>query len=733
MLISDSPIKTMKDDLLNRKEFSKNLADAIIAHNSKEALAIGINGKWGSGKTSVLNMVIESIDSRKEIKDQTLIIKFNPWLCSDITQLISQFFIQITSQIKSEKKRFTELYKLINDYAEVLSIIPYAGKVISTLVQKQTQNYLNKTEKNLQSIKTSIVDHLTKEDIKIVVTIDDIDRLSSGEICAVFQLIKSLADFPRTVYVLAMDQCVVVQALNEVQRGNGLEYLQKIIQVPFDLPAPNSEDIYKVFFSTLDSVFGRIDDNDWDSGLWNSVFNFGVKYYLTSIRDTVRLTNVLSLKYSLLKDEVNKIDLIAITCLQVFEPSAYAKLSLYKEILCDENIFTHRENEKTALQKNAYDDITSEVSERHKAHMSALLINLFPAMSQLKINSHSGYRYIDKPTLLTYRSIAHIKCFDRYFALTLKENEISRAEITNLLYAATESAMILELKRMNTNGRITRALEELQANIDNINDKLPQGRAATISSAIAKTWQFINENDEERVFLFPFEWRLLNLIDSLMSRLDIKKRHSSITEIFEEKSIALSTVVLILRHLEEQHNRFTDKQRHIEWTIVASEILPTLESVFVNRTITEIDSGAIFDNKQLYHIIWLAEQIDPYTFETRKQKLIVDDSSLAKLICALISIGTVTERITQRFWNVNIDSVKIYIAPDEAYKRLLCYTKTPQFAELSVDNKHRLAAFLITMERQEGNNIVNHDIVLELINKRLEKIYPDETSDVQIK
>ena len=731
MLISDSPIKTMKDDLLNRNEFSKNLADAIIAHNSKEALAIGINGKWGSGKTSVLNMVIESIEGRKEIIDQTLIIRFNPWLCSDVAQLISQFFVQLTSQIKGKVKSFTKLCKLINEYAELLNFIPYAGKIISTVVHRQTQKYLDKSEKNLQSIKKSIVEHLSEENVKIVVTIDDIDRLSSGEICAVFQLIKSLADFPRTVYVLAMDQNVVVQALNEVQRGNGLEYLQKIIQVPFDLPTPNSDNIYEIFFNKLNSIFGKIDENDWDPGLWNSVFNFGVKNYLNSIRDAVRLTNVLSLKYSLLKDEVNKIDLITITCLQVFEPSAYTKLSLYKEILCDENIFTHRENEKAALQKNAYDDITSEVSERRKSHLSSLLINLFPAMNQLNLNSHSGYRYIDKPTFLTNRSIAHIKCFDRYFALTLKVNEISRAEINNLLYTATENAMILELKRMNTDGRITRALEELQANIDNIDEKLPQGRSAIIFLAIVKSWRFIGENNEERFFSFPFEWKLLNLIDSLMSRLDMSIRQSSITEVFKDKSIALSTGVLILRHLEEQHNRFTDKQRNFEWTLVSSEILPTLESVFVSRTIEEIDSGTIFDSSRLFHIIWLAQHIDPDTFETRKQKLIDDDTSLAKLICALTSIGTVSGRVTQRIWNVNIESVKIYIAPDEAYKRLIGYTKSPQFTEVSEDNKHRLAAFLITMERQEGNNIVNHDIVLELINRRLEKINSDETSDVQ--
>lgn len=68
---------------------------------------------------------------------------------------------------------------------------------------------------------------------------------------AVFQLVKALADFPNTVYLLAFDYKVVIQALKKVQHGDGKEYLEKIIQVPFEIPAPSIDTIHKTLFSKL--------------------------------------------------------------------------------------------------------------------------------------------------------------------------------------------------------------------------------------------------------------------------------------------------------------------------------------------------------------------------------------------------------------------------------------------------------------------------------------------------
>jgi len=84
MFNADSPITTEKDDLLNRDTFAKQLAKAIMSYNQLSSFNIGLYGEWGSGKTSVINMVEENIISlTSELTKKPVIIRFNPWLFSD--------------------------------------------------------------------------------------------------------------------------------------------------------------------------------------------------------------------------------------------------------------------------------------------------------------------------------------------------------------------------------------------------------------------------------------------------------------------------------------------------------------------------------------------------------------------------------------------------------------------------------------------------------------------------
>ena len=155
-------------------------------------------------------------------------------------------------------------------------------------------------------------------------------------------MVKSLADFPNTIYVLAFDYDVVVRALGKVQHGDGKEYLEKIVQVPFEIPVPNIDDIHEALFSKLNGILGDIPEEDWDKETWAELFQQGIKNYIRSIRDVIRYTNVFSLKYELLKNETSAADLLGLTCLQVFEPTVYSKLPSYKDILCGEKrSFSH--------------------------------------------------------------------------------------------------------------------------------------------------------------------------------------------------------------------------------------------------------------------------------------------------------------------------------------------------------------------------------------------------------
>ena len=114
MINHDLPITTASEDILNRGSFADSLAQTLLQSYFSSSFAIGLYGEWGSGKTSLLNMVFEKVEKANA---DTIIIKFNPWLCSDPKQLISQFFKQLVANIKVKKSAAETVWKLIDKYA----------------------------------------------------------------------------------------------------------------------------------------------------------------------------------------------------------------------------------------------------------------------------------------------------------------------------------------------------------------------------------------------------------------------------------------------------------------------------------------------------------------------------------------------------------------------------------------------------------------------------------------
>ena len=72
----------------------------------------------------------------------------------------------------------------------------------------------------------------------------------------------------------------MVRALGKVQHGDGKEYLEKIVQVPFEIPAPNIDDIHEALFSKLNGILGDIPEEDWDKETWGELFQQGIKNYI---------------------------------------------------------------------------------------------------------------------------------------------------------------------------------------------------------------------------------------------------------------------------------------------------------------------------------------------------------------------------------------------------------------------------------------------------------------------
>lgn len=236
---------------------------------------------------------------------------------------------------------------------------------------------------------------LDKQSHKIIVVIDDIDRLSNTEIRQIFQLIKSLGDFSNTIYLLAFEKEVVIKALEKVQEGSGLEYLEKIVQVPFDIPLISKQEVERLLFRQLDKLIKDIPEEKWDMTYWGNIYYSGMKYFFENIRDVTRYTNLLRCGFAIVKGEVNAIDFLAITAIQVFIPEVYYGIRDNKDVFAGVYDSSYG-NSKAVIEqaKKRCDEILSRTNKCSQEVLMDFLKRLFPKLESVYGNTNHGYEWL---------------------------------------------------------------------------------------------------------------------------------------------------------------------------------------------------------------------------------------------------------------------------------------------------------------------------------------------------
>lgn len=727
MISPDLPIKKSSEDKLNRESFAKSLANVILQSAFPTSFTVGLYGAWGSGKTSLLNMVIEQIERSST---DVVILRFNPWLCSDPKQLITQFFKQLASAIKMKKPTADTVCELVDQYADLFdaaSLIPYAGAAIAAagkMFTTKARKRMNRKSNDMQGQKDEIIRTMVKENLKIIVSIDDIDRLSEEEINAVFQLVKALADFPNAVYLLAFDYDVVVRALGTVQHGDGREYLEKVIQVPFEIPAPSMASIHAALFSKLNGILGDILDNRWDKATWAELFQYGVKNYIKSIRDVIRYSNVFYLKYQLLQGETDPVDLLGLTCLQVFEPAIYSTLNNYKDMLCGSIGSYSYDRQKIDEEKikKAVSHIFSDGIAVNEEAATTILGILFPKTEAALGSTYSFGRYYDHRKFLINCNIAVPECFDRYFSLSLEDDAISTATMRKLIYEASEKELVTYITQLYQDGKIIRLLEEIEAYANKGDSKnIPSERAAILIRSLCRMWSSF-EVEEKGFFTIPFAWRLLFCVDPLLEAVDMVERFSFLRSIFEDKMVEPSILALLLRDFEITHGRYTNKAPNEDKQAILLDELLKLESVFKSRCINAIDSGVALSQYGGLNFLWMLSQLDEELVKHIKETLVTDDISLAKVISYCTSRGKTAVRLVVETRQVNKETLSEFIDVEDAYSRMNVFVTTHEFLILSTETKKDVVAFLIAMRRSKETSKTEGIVVEEIINEELQKI-----------
>lgn len=627
MFDADRPIINSSQDRLNRSTFAKYLARSMLDHRDSESLVIGLYGGFGVGKTSIINMVVEELNfaATNLNDDETpIILNFSPWSYSGQNQLIYSFYRRLSATLRAAVTKNPELVQeparlenadriiyLLELYASFFTgkPVPKPFRHKRSLLEKLSltqsdSGYAWESGRDLTFVKAELNELLRKQKHKIIIIIDNIARLYDYEIKQIFQIVKSMGDYTNTVYLLSIDKEQVARAINQLDGAGGEAYIEKIVQLPFEVPAIQSQDLEKILINRLNEVLKLVPEGAFQQEAWADIYYGSLRYFFTNCRDITRYVNTLNFSYLRLRDVVNPVDFFALIAIQVFLPQIYNGIRDNKDLFTDLLDSTYV-IDKDLIQKDKMrcDEILSRNKRIDRALLLDLLMRLFPRL-----------RYLYQPDVIFYHSdavarklrrISSEDLFDVYFRLSMQAAQIPYTEFETLLkISADKEAFDHALTRLNKDDRIISFLDLLDSNAI---ITVPHKNIPAIVSAL------IDDGD-----LFPHgKSSLLNLdtpkrINRIMHVL--LKRYGNADERFlllqDAIANASKSIYIIVNFLEDEgreHISESDNFMPLEYRYLTPEQLESLRHLASTRIAYWAETNRLIEHPQLLPILkaWL--------------------------------------------------------------------------------------------------------------------------------
>lgn len=724
MFYSDRPITSKEGDCLNRTIFSKQLAKAILSYTKIDNFTIGLCGKWGCGKTSIINMVVDEIKkntAENDISEKPIIVMFNPWNYSDCTQLIDQFFQTIINElsINDPNQNLRTVGDALKKYSSIFhytSYIPVVGKYLSPIVNLLSsagEHITERAEENdtLVKQKNVVIEALQSQKRKFIVIIDDIDRLNNEQIRLIFQLVNSLAGFPNMIYLLSFDKSVVSRALAEEQNCKGEEYLEKIIQVPFDVPQSNKNLIKEVFCRRLESIMNEYgEDENFDSEYWQIIFPECILPFLNTMRDVNRIINVFEFKYGLLKQEINFIDLLALTTVQICAQPIFDWINsniyaLTGSVLSSSGIsgVEQKENSRKYIEK--FTEIYPESPDR----MLKILQCIFPRLCW----STGGYfcGHDSESELMFKQRVASKDRAQRYFNLSMEEIVFDRKKMLQVVSDMKKEELKEYFSYLIENKVLYEFLHELMV----YTKEIPNERRLMFVHELLQL-QAMPVNKEKTGWLSPSASYQSSLC--MYKILKENSKHINLTiinNIIETSDIQqLSYVCEVVEQIERAYGRIGNS---IETSLqfVEESDIEEVEKNMLSKIKSLSEQHCLMDCEGFGCIRLIWSFLEKETLDEYIKQQIEKPINVPKLLSLIANAWTSSRGCGWSFDETIFEGY--YLSAKEAYDKTISLKGTKEFAELDKSFREIGVAFSIwyNQEKTEFNKISKEEVEVELL------------------
>ena len=619
---NDQPIQggTAAPDLLNRADFAKNLAEILLLNCDDDCLTVSLEGEWGYGKTSVINLVKGALIEKE---NSPIIIEYNPWLAGKPESLIQDFLLQFSSQlnIRDQSDDALKAAKELIAYSNLFSVaklIPGAEPWAS-IVEKVFSRFGSATKKiaelkklDLLGKKKQVIDAIKKIKTPIVVIIDDIDRLTPSETFQVLRLVKAVADFSGTSFLLAFDANYLASVLDKNNIINSTEYINKVIQLRVPLPVISDRgmtelaniELKKLSDNNLTEQF----ESDQDRLGW--IFHTYFKHLIKNPRELKRFFNHLRFVLEQVEGEVCFADLFSLSLIAtkaniIYEhikksPEAYIGRRFSGDVVMLEK--SEDVVKSLALERN---DLLEKVDRYDRKLISGLIGYMFPL-----VNSDDFSPSADPSTDAAGRISAHQRLYIAFHYKTPTEY-ISDQEIIEFISGGIDRQEFLEkVLREDANERFFEMMTsysseckensfEVLISIYDVNLKSDE-----LKQSLENNYGFMSHNPYEKM-----SWLTSKIISENTSKYTLIKQILS-----REENAPLGAD--ILSQVRRQHS---EDSHDAPW--VSSVELIELDEVFQNIAISVLSQKLFVDNHLETHIFsvfrWSsAEKASKYISDT---------------------------------------------------------------------------------------------------------------------
>lgn len=399
----------------------KSYASSIVTHIENmekpiESYSIAIASPWGSGKTTMLNEIKKQLEDRQKY----IIREFTPWKMTSSNQINKEFFI-LLQDIISESPSIYSLNKILIEYANLLSNIPNVPTIVKSLV-----SILGNKNQSIIALHTRIDDSLQKLNRKIVIIIDDLDRLEHQELFEMMRLIRVSANFRNILFFVAYDKQYIIQTLQNHGISRADEYIKKIINLEISLPIYEEYFLGNLLYKTIIEADKWTESNQKD--LFESIQYVStidqrplVQHYFLNFRDVERFSRSFVLLLRHISKDENKLniswgDFFWLEVLHYFDNKTYNTL---------------RDNVWEILELSLHSDVL-----QCKQTDNAIIAHLFP--QKTKVNSNS---------------IARINNFTLFFAFATLENSIALEDFREVMQKCDSREKLLNKVHLWLGGR----------------------------------------------------------------------------------------------------------------------------------------------------------------------------------------------------------------------------------------------------------------------------------------